>query len=137
MHNQRGRPGGDVVALIKDGLSASVRIAVDAGVPRERAIVDPGFGFGWRPEQNIEMLRRLDELVALGLPLLVGTSRKSTIGNVTGDAPVEERVFGTAASVALAIAGGADLVRVHDVKAMKQVAMLSDAVVRGWPREGA
>jgi dihydropteroate synthase len=135
MHNQRGRPPGDVIARIAEGLRTSVQIAADAGLPRERLIVDPGFGFGWTPEQNIELLRRLAELRALRLPLLLGTSRKSTIGAVLGGAPVRERLFGTAASVALAIAGGADIVRVHDVAAMKQVAAVADAVVRGWPRE--
>ena len=77
------------------------------------------------------MLRRLGELRSLGLPLLLGTSRKSTIGAVLGDAPVEDRIFGTAASVAIAIAHGADIVRVHDVAAMKQVALVADAIVRG------
>jgi dihydropteroate synthase len=137
MHNQRGRAATDVIAAIDTGLRESIRIAEGAGLPREQLIVDPGFGFGWRPEHNIEMLRRLGELRALGLPILVGTSRKSTIGDVLGGAPVEDRVFGTAASVALAIANGADIVRVHDVAAMKQVALVADAIVRGWPREGA
>ena len=133
MHNQRGRPFHDVIGDIREGLEASIALAVDAGVPRERLIVDPGFGFGWKEEHNLEMLRRLGELRALGLPILVGTSRKSTIGAVLG-LPVEERVFGTAASVALAIANGADIVRVHDVKEMAQVCRVADAVVRGWQR---
>ncbi|MEX2245648.1 MAG: dihydropteroate synthase [Dehalococcoidia bacterium] len=137
MHNQRGRTADDVMAAIIEGLRESLRIADAAGLPRGSVIVDPGFGFGWRPEQNIEMLRRLRELEALGVPVLAGTSRKSTIGAVLGGAPVEGRLFGTAATVALAIAGGADIVRVHDVAAMKQVALLSDAVVRGWRPEGA
>jgi len=77
------------------------------------------------------MLRRLAELRALGLPILVGTSRKSTIGAVL-DLPVEQRLMGTAATVAIAIANGADIVRVHDVAEMVQVARMSDAVVRGW-----
>jgi dihydropteroate synthase len=132
MHNQRGREATDVMGDIMAGLRESVSVAEDANVRRERLIVDPGFGFGWRAEQNIEMLRRLGELEALGLPVLVGTSRKSSIGTVLGGAPVEERLFGTAASVALAIANGADIVRVHDVAAMKQVAIVSDAIVRGW-----
>ncbi len=130
MHNQRGREAVDVVAAIIEGLAESVAIADGVGMPRERLIVDPGFGFGWRPEQNMEMLRRLGELRALGLPILVGTSRKSTIGAVLGGAAVEDRVFGTAASVAIAIANGADIVRVHDVAEMKQVAMVADAIVR-------
>ena len=135
MHNQRGRPAGDVIASVGEGLRASIAIAEAAGVPRELLIADPGFGFGWTPEQNIEMLRRLGELRALGLPLLVGTSRKSTIGVVLQGAPVGERLFGTAATVALAIAGGADIVRVHDVREMRQVALMADAIVRGWPRD--
>jgi dihydropteroate synthase len=135
MHNQRGRESRDVVSDIIAGLNESLRIADDAGLPRERLIIDPGFGFGWRPQQNLEMLRRLRELQALGLPLLVGTSRKSTIGAVLGGASVEERLFGTAGSVALAIANGADIVRVHDVAEMRHVALVSDAIVRGWPPE--
>jgi dihydropteroate synthase len=136
MHNQRGRTADDVMVAIIDGLGESVRIAEKAGLPCDRLIVDPGFGFGWSPEHNIEMLRRLRELDALGLPVLVGTSRKSTIGIVLGGAPVERRAFGTAASVALSIANGADIVRVHDVHEMKHVALVADAIVRGWRGEG-
>jgi dihydropteroate synthase len=129
MHNQRDRPFRDVIGDIRDGLEASVALAVAAGVPRERLIIDPGFGFGWTPEQNLEMLRRLGELSDFGLPILVGTSRKSAIGAVLG-LPVEERLMGTAATVAIAIARGADIVRVHDVKEMVQVCRMADAVVR-------
>jgi dihydropteroate synthase len=132
MHNQRGREATDVMGAIIQGLRESMRIGEEADLPRERLIVDPGFGFGWSPEGNIEMLRRLRELEALGLPVLVGTSRKSTIGAVLGGAPVERRVFGTAASVAMSIANGADIVRVHDVHEMKHVALVADAIVRGW-----
>ncbi len=135
MHNQRGRAADDVMAACIDGLRESMRIAAASGVDASMLIADPGFGFGWRPEQNMEMLRRLAELRPLGLPILVGTSRKSTIGTVLGGAPVEERIFGTAASVAIAIANGADIVRVHDVSAMKQVALVADAIVRA-PRAG-
>jgi len=137
MHNQRGREARDVIGAIIAGLRASIAIASDGGLPPDRLIVDPGFGFGWKPDQNIEMLRRLGELETLGLPLLIGTSRKSTIGAVLGGAPAPERLFGTAASVALSIANGADIVRVHDVAAMKQVALFADAVARGWPRLNA
>ncbi len=129
MHNQRDRPFRDVMGDIRDGLQASVALAEAAGVPRERLIIDPGFGFGWTPEQNLEMLRRLEELSDFGLPILVGTSRKSAIGAVL-DLPVEERLMGTAATVAIAIARGADIVRVHDVKEMVQVCRMADAVVR-------
>jgi dihydropteroate synthase len=131
MHNQRGRPFRDVVADLLEGFRESLRIAREAGIPEERLIIDPGFGFGWKEEQSLEILRRLAELRVLGRPILIGTSRKSTIGKVL-DLPVEERLEGTAATVAIAIANGADIVRVHDVKAMLRVARMSDAVVRGW-----
>jgi dihydropteroate synthase len=137
MHNQRGRRSEDVVAGVLGGLRESLEIAERADVPRERLIVDPGFGFGWPAAQNIEMLRRLRELDVLGLPVLVGTSRKSSIGEVLGGAPVEERLFGTAATVALAIAHGADIVRVHDVREMRDVVTVADAIVRGWTREAS
>jgi dihydropteroate synthase len=132
MHNQRGREFRDVIGDIRAGLEESIAIAERAGLARGRLIADPGFGFGWTEEQNLEMLRRLGELRHLGLPLLVGTSRKSTIGAVLGGAPAGERVFGTAATVALAIANGADIVRVHDVREMRDVVRLADAIVRGW-----
>ncbi len=133
MHNQRDREtSSDVIAAVRAGLGASIAIAERAGLARERLIVDPGFGFGWTPEQNIEMLRRLSELGDLGLPILVGTSRKSTIGAILDSAPVEDRLFGSAATVALAIANGADIVRVHDVAEMRDVARVADAIVRGW-----
>jgi dihydropteroate synthase len=133
MHNQRDRECRDVIGDITAGLLESLRIGGERGLSRERVIVDPGFNFGWTEEQALEMLRRLSELRTLGRPMLVGTSRKSTIGTVLG-LPVEERLEGTAATVALAIAGGADIVRVHDVKEMVRVARMADAVVRGWKR---
>ena len=129
MHNQRGRRYRDVIGDISAGFEASLALAEAARIPRQRLILDPGFGFGWTEEQNLEMLRRLGELKALGCPLLVGTSRKSTIGAVLG-LPVEERLLGTAATVAIAIAQGADIVRVHDVAAMVQVCRMTDAIVR-------
>ncbi|HXG41958.1 MAG TPA: dihydropteroate synthase [Dehalococcoidia bacterium] len=139
MHNQRGRPFNGVVADVLAGWEESFRLAEAAGVPRDVLIVDPGFNFGWRPEHALEMLRRLGELRrAAGRPLLIGTSRKSVIGLVLGGLPVEDRLEGTAATVALAIAQGADIVRVHDVKEMARVARMADAVVRGWQApEGA
>jgi dihydropteroate synthase len=130
MHNQRGRPFHDVAGDIICGFRESLRLACQAGIDESRLILDPGFGFGWTPGQNLEMLRRLPELWDLGLPLVLGTSRKSTIGEVLGT-PVHDRLEGTAATVALAIAGGADIIRVHDVKAMARVARMADAVVRG------
>ena len=136
MHNQHGTAYTDLVPDVVDSLRQRAEAAVIAGVRRENIILDPGIGFGKTAEHNLEVLRRLDELDVLGLPLLVGMSRKSTIGYVL-DLPVDERVEGTAATVALSIVGGADIVRVHDVKAMVRVARMTDAVVRGWSRSDA
>ena len=136
MHNQAGTEYDDVVQDVIEGLQQRANTAVEGGVRPENVIVDPGMGFGKTAEQNLEILRRLDEFEALGLPLLVGMSRKSTIGYVLG-LPVEDRVEGTAAMVALSIAGGADIVRVHDVKEMARVARMTDAVVRGWSQDDA
>ena len=131
MHNQVGTAYSDLLPDVIGSLRASMDTALGAGVPPENIILDPGVGFGKTAEHNLELLRRLSELTMLGRPLLVGTSRKSTIGLVL-DLPVEERLEGTAATVSLAIANGADVIRVHDVKAMTLVAKMSDAVVRGW-----
>lgn len=132
MHNQRGREAVDVIAGLKAGFAESIRIAGEAGLMRDRLILDPGFGFGWPVEQNLEMLDRVGELREFGLPLLVGTSRKSTIGAVLG-LPEDQRAWGTAATVAISIDRGADIVRVHDVAAMKQVCIMTDAIVRRRP----
>jgi len=133
MHNQRGRDFHDVIGDIRAGLEVSLGLAEEAGIPRQRLVIDPGFGFGWAEEHNLEMLRRLGELRGLGLPILIGTSRKSTIGAVLGGVPAEERLMGTAATVAIAIAHGADIVRVHDVAEMVQVCRMADAVLRPHP----
>ena len=113
-------------------LDAAVRDAVAAGVAREKIIVDPGIGFGKTPAHSIEMLHRLGELKATlgGLPLLVGTSRKRVIGELLGGAGPDERLEGTAASVALAIGQGADIVRVHDVATMVKTVLVADGIVR-------
>ncbi|HEX2142576.1 MAG TPA: dihydropteroate synthase [Candidatus Limnocylindria bacterium] len=133
MHNKEAAeyPGGmfgEVVAWLR----SAVDDAVDRGMPRERLLVDPGIGFGKKPAHSVEVLHRLAELKdALGgLPLLVGTSRKRFIGEILGGVPPQERVEGTAATVALAIAAGADVVRVHDVAHMVRTARVSDAIVR-------
>ena len=131
MHNQGHTDYDDVVPEVIARLSWLADRAAEAGVRRDRIVVDPGMGFGKTAQHNLEILRRLGEFHATGLPLLVGMSRKSTIGYVL-DLPVDERVEGTAATVALSIAGGADIVRVHDVREMARVARMSDAVVRGW-----
>lgn len=131
MHNQNGTEYDDVVPDVISTLRRRVDAAVDAGVDGNRIVIDPGMGFGKTAKHNLEILRRLDEIAALGRPLLVGMSRKSTIGYVL-DLPVDQRMEGTAAAVALSIAGGADIVRVHDVKEMARVARMTDAVTRGW-----
>ena len=131
MHNQEGTRYTRLIPDIVASLRRSVAVALAAGVARERIIVDPGFGFGKTVAHNLEVLRRLGEIKgALGLPLLLGTSRKSTIGRVL-DLPVDDRVEGTAATVALGIAQGVDIVRVHDVREMARVTRMADAVVRG------
>ncbi|GBD22096.1 Dihydropteroate synthase [bacterium HR28] len=118
-----------VPRLIRD-LAIRIERALAAGVRWEHIIVDPGFGFGKEPELNLLLLRRLRDLTVLGRPILVGTSRKRTIGYVLGTPP-EDRLEGTAATVALSIANGADIVRVHDVREMVRVVRMTDAVVRG------
>ncbi len=131
MHNQNHTRYDDLVPDVIRSLGGMADAAVEAGVDPGNIILDPGMGFGKTAEHNLEILRRLEEFAVLERPILVGMSRKSTIGLVL-DLPVEERVEGTAATVALSIAGGADIVRVHDVKQMVRVARMSDAVVRGW-----
>ena len=131
MHNQQGLQYQDLMPDVLGSLSRSMGLARDAGVPDANIILDPGIGFGKTPEHNLEILRRLREFRGLGYPLLVGASRKSTIGLVL-DLPADQRVEGTAATVALAIANGADMVRVHDVKAMVRVCRMSDAILRDW-----
>ena len=125
----------DVVDDVLRDLDDAAARCVRAGVPPEHVILDPGIGFGKLPEHNIAVLRHLDRLVALGFPTLIGTSRKSTIGKLM-DRAVGVREFGTAATVALAIAAGIDVVRVHDVPEQRDVARVSDAIVRGWRPPG-
>ncbi|MCC6156155.1 MAG: dihydropteroate synthase [Candidatus Hydrogenedentes bacterium] len=107
-----------------------IRYATKMGIREDAIWLDPGFGFGKTPAHNLELLRRLMEFKKFGRPILIGTSNKSTIGKVL-NLPVEERMEGTAATVAVAIANGADAVRVHDVKCMARVAKMTDAIVRG------
>ncbi|MFA0781891.1 dihydropteroate synthase [Fervidibacter sacchari] len=119
----------DCVREIRDFLREQAEKAIAVGLPKEKIIVDPGIGFGKTVEHNLEILRRLSEIKALGYPVLIGTSRKSFIGKVLGIEVPAERVWGTAATVAIAIANGADIVRVHDVREMVQVARMTDAVL--------
>jgi len=122
----------DIVETVKDDLERATEAALEIGVPREHIIVDPGIGFGKTQLQNLEILRRLREIRGLGFPMLVGTSRKSVLGHVL-NLPANERTEATAATVALAIAEGADIVRVHDVRQMWRVSKVTDAIVRGVP----
>ena len=132
MANMRDIQKREIVSDVMRFLSRSIDIALAAGVEWERIIIDPGIGFGTTPQENLTLLRRLGELRVLGRPILLGVSRKSTIGLVLGGLPPEERVEGTAAAVALGIAQGADIVRVHDVREMMRVVKMSDAIARGY-----
>jgi dihydropteroate synthase len=135
MHNQIGTSyPGNVTDEVARYLNDCASRAVARGVPRESIVLDPGIGFGKTPDQNIEVLRSLQTIVALGYPTMIGTSRKSTIGLLTGR-EVGERVWGTVATTALAIAAGVDMVRVHDVAAARDAVAVADAIVRGWRPE--
>ena len=126
MHNQDGTEyAGDLMEEVKAVLRRSVEIATAAGMPRELVLVDPGIGFGKTADQNWEIMRRLEELRALGQPILIGTSRKSFIGKLL-DLPVADRLEGSAATVAASVLRGANVVRVHDVRAMTRVARVAD-----------
>jgi dihydropteroate synthase len=143
MSNQRDSPCHDIMPAVISDLKRVIKQALIAGVPWENIIVDPGIGFGKTQEQNLEVLQRLEELKALGRPILLGSSRKSFIGwvldltpeqrsnKVTFVPPGDQRLEGTAATIAIGIAKGADIVRVHDVNEMARVCKMSDAIVRG------
>ena len=126
-----GVPYENLLEDIKRELLESVGLARAAGIPDERIILDPGIGFGKTTEQNLELIDRLGEIRLLGYPILLGPSRKSFIG-YTLDLPPDQRLEGTAAAVAVGIARGADIVRVHDVAPMKRVAHMADAIVRRY-----
>ncbi|WP_172801937.1 dihydropteroate synthase [Brevibacillus brevis] len=130
MHNREDTDYHDFFPNYIKDLRESVQIALQAGVKQERIILDPGIGFVRTVEQNLETMRRLDDLVGLGYPVLLATSRKRMIGHVL-DLPVDERVEGTAATVALGAAKGCHMVRVHDVKEMKRVTKMMDAMLKG------
>ena len=134
MHNQEGTNYADLVPEVLASLRQSLSLAVERGVTWQNLIVDPGIGFGKTPEQNLEIMNRLDEFASLHRPLLLGTSRKSMIGYIL-NLPPQQRVEGTAATVALGIAKGVDMIRVHDVGSMVRVCRMSDAIVRGWRPE--
>jgi len=143
MSNQRDSHCQDIMPAVISGLKRAIKQALTAGVPWENVIIDPGIGFGKTQEQNLDILQRLEELKILGRPILLGSSRKSFIGwvldlspeqrlnKVAFVPPGDERLEGTAATVAISIAKGVDIVRVHDVSEMALVCKMSDAVVRG------
>jgi dihydropteroate synthase len=130
MHNRQEPVYEDVVREVVADLERALDRAAGLGVPFDWLIVDPGIGFGKTAEQNLEVLRNLDALRVLGRPILLGTSRKSTIGKVLGGVPASERLEGTLATTALGIDRGADMVRVHDVAANVKAARMADAIVR-------
>jgi dihydropteroate synthase len=117
----------DVVAEVKDFLRQRLNAAIAAGIPRERLVLDPGFGFGKMLEHNIELLRHLDQFLDLDAPLLVGLSRKSMLGKITGN-EVSDRVYASVAAALLAVAKGASILRVHDVKATRDALAVYNAV---------
>jgi dihydropteroate synthase len=116
---------------IIDYLRESISIARNAGVSEEMTIIDPGIGFGKTSDHNLEIIHHLDRFAPLGRPILIGPSRKAFIGKILDDAPPQQRVFGTAAAVAASIMKGANIVRVHDVQQMAEVARVADAIRRG------
>ncbi len=133
MHNRRGHEYSDLVAEVAHDLRESLLVAARHGIDADRVVVDPGFGFGKTPAQNIELIQRLAELRGLGRPVLLGASRKSTIGLLLDGAPPEMRVEGTLALCVLAVAAGAEIVRVHDVAAIHRGLRITDAVLRDIP----
>jgi dihydropteroate synthase len=135
MHNRAEARYRNVVAEVLADLQRALDRALDAGVAWDRLIVDPGFGFGKTPDHNLAVLEDLGALAVLGRPVLLGTSRKSTLGKLL-DLPPDQRVEATTASTVLGIAAGVDIVRVHDVLENVRAARMADAIVRGWRPEG-
>jgi dihydropteroate synthase len=137
MHNRAEARYGNVLAEVIADLEAALERAEAAGVARKSIVLDPGIGFGKTPEQNLALLHELASLQVLRRPILLGTSRKSTIGRVL-DLPAGERLEGTLATTALGVAAGVDIVRVHDVEANVRTTRMADAVMRGtMPRKEA
>ncbi|MFA4829180.1 MAG: dihydropteroate synthase [Thermodesulfovibrionales bacterium] len=120
-----------LIPEIMDYLRMSIRLAVKFGIDEDKIVIDPGIGFGKTFDHNLEIIKNLHEFTLLEKPLLIGPSRKAFLGKILNDAPASERLEGTAAAVAISILNGADIVRVHDVKEMKKVALVADAVKRG------
>ncbi len=131
MHNQENTNyQGDLFTSIKRYFDKSINFALKAGLRQDLIVLDPGIGFGKTPDQNLEILRRLNELVTWGFPVLLGTSRKSTIGKVLDLTP-DQRVEGTLATTALGIHAGVSILRVHDIQENVRTAKMTDAIVKG------
>jgi dihydropteroate synthase len=131
MANMRGFQKREIISDVMRFLAGSIELALQAGILWEHIILDPGIGFGTTPHEDLILQRRLGDFRSLGRPILLGTSRKSHIGRILGGLPAEQRLEGTAATVAFGIAQGADIVRVHDVREMARIVKMSDALVRG------
>ncbi|MQG19403.1 MAG: dihydropteroate synthase [SAR202 cluster bacterium] len=131
MHNQQHSNYVNVVDEVFNSLNHLVEKTLKLGIEPDKIIIDPGIGFGKTTQHNLTILRNLEKFKKLNQPLLIGTSRKSTIGNVL-NLPTNDRIEGTAASIAISISKGADIIRVHDIKEMNRVAKMSDAIIRGW-----
>ena len=134
MHNQKNSKYNNLLDEVFYSLNNMVENTLKLGIDTDKIIIDPGIGFGKTTTDNLNILRNLERFKAIGNPILIGTSRKSTIGNVL-NLPINDRLEGTAASLAISISKGADIIRVHDVKEMNRVAKMSDAIVRGWDNE--
>jgi len=119
-----------LIPEITDYFRESIRLAVESGITEDKIIIDPGIGFGKTFDHNLEIIKNLREFTLLEKPLLVGVSRKAFIGKILGDAPVSERLEGSEAAAAISILNGANIIRVHDVKEMKKVALVADAIKR-------
>jgi len=121
-----------LIAEISQYLQNKIQIAENSGISPDKIIIDPGIGFGKTVAHNLEILRRLAEFKSLGKPILIGTSRKSFIGKILNINDPKDRIEGTSATMAIAIANGADILRVHDVRQMVMVARMTDAIIRGF-----
>jgi dihydropteroate synthase len=130
MHNRAEARYANLIAEVIADLQGAIERAMRAGVGWDQIVVDPGFGFGKTPEHNLELLRHLDAIRLLGRPVLLGTSRKSTLGRVL-DLPADQRLEATLATTALAVNARVDIVRVHDVRENVRAARMADAIVRG------
>ena len=137
MHNRETPVYDALVSEVIGDLRRAIDRALGAGVAESGILIDPGIGFGKTAEQNIELLGRLGELKALNRPILLGTSRKSTLGKVLGGVPPEDRLEATLATTALGVAAGIDIVRVHDVEPNVRAARMADAIVRGGWQEAS